>query len=202
MDPLLLSFALTALLIELTPGPNMTYLAALTLAEGRRTGLAAVAGVALGLSLIGALAVFGLASAFERVPYAQDGLRYAGTAYLFYLAWDGWLTASAGTSNTMSARAAFGRSLLTNILNPKSAAFYLAVLPLFLAPGQKDVGARTALLAILYVGIATIIHGLIVLFAARLRPYLVEGPHERRIRRGLALSLAFVAVWFFWSTAR
>lgn len=199
MDPLLAKFTLTALIIELTPGPNMGYLAALSLAEGRRMGLAAVAGVSLGLALVGVLAVLGLASFIDRIPYAYEALRYLGAGYLLYLAWDAWQVAG-GEEAPMGNGAAFRRSLLANILNPKSAVFYVAVLPLFLPPQHADVAGRTALMAAIYVGVATAVHTAIVLFAAALRPYLVDGPHERLVRRLLAASLAIVAIWFFWST--
>ena len=61
----LASFLLTSLLIELTPGPNMTYLALVTARDGRRAGLATVAGVALGLAVVGAIAASGVASLIQ-----------------------------------------------------------------------------------------------------------------------------------------
>jgi threonine/homoserine/homoserine lactone efflux protein len=61
----LLAFALTALVIEITPGPNMTYLAALSLSSGMRTGFAAVTGIALGLMTYGVIAALGLAAAID-----------------------------------------------------------------------------------------------------------------------------------------
>ncbi len=84
------AFALTSLLIELTPGPNMAYLATVALAQGRRPALMAVAGVALGLSLSGVAAALGLAAIAVSTPMLLDVLRYAGIAYLLWLAWDTW----------------------------------------------------------------------------------------------------------------
>src|SRR6478672_6912831 len=78
----LLAFALTALIIEITPGPNMTYLAALSLSSGLRTGLAAVAGIALGLLTYGIIATFGLAATIEEVPLLYDFLRWGGVLFL------------------------------------------------------------------------------------------------------------------------
>ncbi|MCZ8181582.1 MAG: LysE family translocator [Beijerinckiaceae bacterium] len=193
-------FALAALLIEMTPGPNMAYLASLTLAEGRRIGMAAVAGVALGLTGIGLASMFGLARLVEAIPMAHDGLRYAGAAFLLYLAWDAWRGA-AGKGNAPAApRPAFRRALMTNLLNPKAAAFYLLVLPLFVTPETGGETGQALLLGLIYVMVATAVHTMIVLFAAALRPYLVQGPRERLVRRLLAVSIALVAVWFFWGT--
>lgn len=202
MNTHLLEFALTSLIIELTPGPNMAWLAALSLAEGRRAGLAAVAGVSLGLAGIGVAAVFGLAAVLDGNRMLYDILRYAGAGFLLYLAWEGWRGADGGEDEKMGRKAAFRRALAQNLLNPKAALFYIAVLPLFLVPGGQNVMAQSLVLVAIYVAVATAVHAGIVLFAAGVRPYLVAGPHERLVRRLLAFSLALVAIWFFWSTRR
>ena len=79
---MLASYVMTVLVIELTPGPNMAYLAALTLAAGRKAGLAAVAGVALGLSLIGIAAAAGLATLIAASPMIWGALRWSVPAFL------------------------------------------------------------------------------------------------------------------------
>lgn len=204
-SPLILEFTLTAVLIELTPGPNMAYLAALALASGKRVGFAAVAGICLGLTGIGILAAFGLAAFLDRVPLAYQVLRYCGAAFMLYLAWEGWRGAAGEGDHALTARGAFFRALLTNLLNPKAALFYVAVLPLFLdasAAGGNGLTAQTIVLAVIYVSIATLIHLLIVLFADALRPYLVAGNREKITRRVLSASLALVALWFFLGTRR
>ncbi|MCA1952715.1 MAG: LysE family transporter, partial [Hyphomicrobiales bacterium] len=180
-------------------GPNMAYLAALRRAEGRRVGFSAVAGVALGLALVGALAALGLAAAIAAEPLAYGVLRYAGAAFLLYLAWEGWRGAD-GEAASAGRRAAFGRALMTNLLNPKAAVFYVTVLPLFLGPPGPDLVMRNLVLVAGYVAVASAVHAAIVLFAAALRPYLVEGPREMLVRRMLALGLVFVALWFFMET--
>lgn len=199
MNLLPFEFLLTSVIVEITPGPNMAYLAALSLAEGRRVGLSAVAGVALGLTLIGVAAALGVTAMISASPPAYQLLRYAGAAFLLYLAWEGWCGAD-GIDTPMGRRAAFGRALLTNLLNPKAAAFYVTVLPLFLGSPVDGVLARNLWLVAIYVAVATAIHAAIVLFADTLRPYLVEGPRERFVRRALAVALALVALWFFIGT--
>lgn len=202
MASLLIEFTLTALLIELTPGPNMAYLAALSLAEGRRVGLAAVAGVALGLAIVGALAAFGLAALLEATPLAYQALRYGGALFLLYLAWEGWNGTDGDVMQPMGRRAAFGRALLTNLLNPKAALFYVAVLPLFLPREGGSMVLPSLVLAAIYVAVATLVHAAIVLFADALRPYLVSGRREKLVRRVLSASLALVALWFFVGSSR
>jgi threonine/homoserine/homoserine lactone efflux protein len=200
--PTLLSFALTSLLIELTPGPNMTYLALVASSEGRRAGFATVGGVALGLAVIGVLAAIGVAELIQASDLAYEGLRWAGIAFLLYLAWDGWRQgADVVSTASQSDRRYFARGLITNILNPKAAVFYVAVLPTFVSPTQPVMQQTIALTAI-YVLVATVVHAAIVVAAGALEPILNDPRREMLARRTLSLLLAAVAVWFGWSTAR
>ena len=80
-------FLMTALMIELTPGPNMTYLAVVSLGEGKRAGLFAVAGVALGLLISGLVAALGLAAVISESPFLFQLLRWGGVFYLIWLAY-------------------------------------------------------------------------------------------------------------------
>ena len=168
----LVAFALTAFVIELTPGPNMSYLAALSLSRGVRAGLAAVGGVALGLSIYGVAAIFGLSALIESSPALYQTLRWGGVGYLLYLAWEAWNADPRQTSDASRAaddipRVAFRRGLITNLLNPKAALFYAAVLPDFVQAGRSPVPAQMLTLTAIYVGIATAVHLSIVLLACR-----------------------------------
>jgi len=121
--PTLLSFMLASFLIELTPGPNMTYLALVAASDGRKAGFATVTGVALGLTVIGLLAAFGVAELVQASRLAYDVLRWGGVLFLFYLAWDGWRQSAepvAAPEHEGLVRY-FTRGLVTNILNPKAA---------------------------------------------------------------------------------
>lgn len=202
---MLTSYLAAVLLIELTPGPNMAYLAALTLAHGRRAGLAAVAGVALGLALIGLAAAMGFAALVAASPVLWNALRWAGTAYLFYLAWETWRdekeTSPAGMQGTpLEQRRHFLRGLMTNLLNPKAALFYVAILPRFLP--QSGAALHDGLLLTgISLAVATAVHLAIVLLAATLHPLLSQPERLRGTRRVLAIGLAGIALWFLRSSA-
>jgi threonine/homoserine/homoserine lactone efflux protein len=207
LAPSLWSFALTAIIIEITPGPNMTYLAALSLSRGARVGLAAVAGVALGLSVYGAIAALGLSALIERSPIVYETLRWGGVAYLLWLAWDAWSTAGETAADRtqhadVAMTAAFRRGLITNLLNPKAALFYAAVLPEFINLSAGRVAVQTITLAGIYVAIATLIHALIVLSAGSVRDMIADASRIMTIQRVLAIGLVGVAAWLAWSTAR
>jgi threonine/homoserine/homoserine lactone efflux protein len=95
----------------------------------------------------------------------------------------------------------FARGLLTNLLNPKAAIFYVAVLPTFII-AERPVLSQTITLTAIYVSIATVIHALIVELAGTLEPFLNDSRRERIARRALSALLAAVAIWFAFSTAR
>ena len=200
----LLAFALTALIIEITPGPNMTYLAALSLSSGARTGFAAVAGIALGLMTYGLIAAFGLTAIIDDSLFLYGLLRWGGVFYLLWLAWDSWTSGNEASSEEIDERPwpAFRRGLITNLLNPKAAVFYIAVLPEFIQPDNGSVMRQTLLLSVVYVAIATLIHATIVALAGSLQSVIVTANNRLIIRRGFALILVGIAIWFALTTGR
>ncbi|WP_368418687.1 LysE family translocator [Rhodovarius sp.] len=197
-------FVVAVLLLELTPGPNMAYLAALSLTRGRRAALAGVVGVALGLVTHAVLSALGMGALVADYPLVYEVLRWAGVAFMLFLAWEGWQGAqdsAADETATASPAQLLLRGFITNVLNPKSILFFVAVVPGFLT-AQGNATARLAVLGALYVGIATAVHIAIVLLAAELRPWLLEGPRSLWVRRGLSLLLAGAAAWLAFSTSR
>ena len=204
----MLEFTFAVLLLELTPGPNMAYLATLALARGRTAALIATLGVALGLTVHATVTVFGAGTIIQQQPWLYETLRWIGVAYLFYLAWEGWRPErenSPGRADLLSAAGPlFVRGFLSNVFNPKSVLFFVSVLPTFIrnAPGDPAIPVQMTVFGILYVAIATAIHATIVILAAQLRPWLVEGPRRQLTRRILSVGLALVAIWLAWSTKR
>jgi threonine/homoserine/homoserine lactone efflux protein len=201
----LLAFALTALIIEITPGPNMTYLAALSLSSGMRTGFAAVAGIAIGLATYGIVAALGLAAVIDNSPVLYGILRWGGVAYLLWLAWETWSSERETSPDATDGPdgepwIAFRRGLITNLLNPKAAVFYVAVLPEFIRAGAGSVMAQTLTLSAVYVTVATLIHGGIVLLAGSLQSRIATPDKRRTVRRLLALALVVIAIWFALTT--
>lgn len=199
----LIRFAITAFLLELTPGPNMAFLITLAAVQGRAAGLAMVAGIALGLALVGLAAAFGLAAIAAAEPLVMQGLTLAGVAYLVWLAWEAWRDADAadedGAEAQRPATAWFGRGLIVNLLNPKAAVFYLTVLPAAIGP-QAGADARSLgpvlLLTALAVAIATAVHLAIALLAGTIHGLMADRARLALARRGMALAVLAVAVWF------
>lgn len=204
----LLTFLLAVLLLELTPGPNMGYLATLALSRGRAAGLIATAGVASGLAVHAIVAGLGAGVLIQHYPLLYDLLRWTGVGYLLYLACEGWRTRmeiSPERANlAIMAGPLFVRGLLSNVFNPKSILFFVSVLPTFVetTPSAPSLPTQMVVFGTLYVGIATAVHGTIVVLAAQLRPWLMEGPRQQAVRRILSVALALVAFWLAWTTRR
>lgn len=196
----LVPFLLTVLAMELTPGPNMAYLALVAARSGRLAGAAAVAGVTLGLLVYLLAAVAGLAEAAQRWPWAYQILRWAGVAYLFWLAFDAWRDGERPVTGVAPDRRGrvFVRSLVANLLNPKAALFYVVLLPAFIRTGSDPVAQALGLGAV-HIAVSVLVHGSIVVFAGGARDLLAR--QGRWVGRAMGLALAAVAAWLAVSTA-
>lgn len=199
----LLGFSLAVLVIEVTPGPNMAWLAVLSASEGRRAGLSAVAGIALGLLVIGAAAGLGLAALIAAAPALYEILRWGGVLFLVYLAWEGWREAgeTSPAKPPQSGLKHFSRGFMINALNPKAALFYVAVLPEFIA-AEGSLPLQAAALTVISVAIATLIHTAIVVAAAPAHGLIEDPVRMRVVRRTLSLLLVAIAAWLFFETSR
>jgi len=140
---ILIAFFVATSVFAYIPGPSMLYAAAQTIARGRRGGLTASLGIHVGGYFHVAAASLGLAVLFEAVPVLYSGMKLAGAAYLVWLGVK-FITSkeTPGTHSTLQLNArspqrAFGESAMVEILNPKTAIFYLAFLPQFTDPSAS-----------------------------------------------------------------
>ncbi|MGW0248574.1 LysE family translocator [Nocardia goodfellowii] len=171
----------------LTPGPNMVYLVSRTVSQGRRAGLVSLSGVAIGFMVYLVAATVGITAIFAVVPGLYLGLKLAGAAYLAYLAWK---TLRGGLSvfepsglPADSTRKLFTMGLVTNLLNPKIAIIYMALIPQFVTPEHGRVWLQSLLLGSVQISIALLVNGLIVLGAATLAAFLSGRPLWLRAQR-------------------
>lgn len=191
----ILGFALAVLLIELTPGPNMAWLSGLAATEGRRAGLSAVAGVALGLLVNGVLAALGLATLLTAMPQVWQGLQWAGALMMVFLAIQTWRGSSRPPRPVPTEKVnkrAFVTGLLINLLNPKAYIFFVVVAPRFLG-GEVLSLANALMLALVCAAIATLIHLALVLAGARAHGWLSDPRRTLWARRGFAVVMLLVA---------
>lgn len=193
-------FAFAVLLIELTPGPNMAWLVALSLGQGRRAGLAAVTGVALGLTANAVLSSIGLSALLSSFPDITRWIGFAGAAMMVWLAWNAWSEqegSSTGRLPDKSVNKHFIMGLVLNLLNVKAALFFLTVVPQFVSTGQT-VWTEILVLGMVSVVIATLVHLVLVLGASRAGKTLAIPGRTRAIGRYFAVIMLGVAGWFLW----
>lgn len=205
VDPgVILPFLLAVSLIELTPGPNMGWLALVSLERGRCAGFAAVAGVTLGLAVWMLAAAFGLTEALMVWPPLFQLIRWAGVLFLLWLAWEAWrpepATVDSGPVEAARWRTLFLRGLTGNLLNPKAAVFYVGLLPTFMRPDHGSPLKQALTLGGLHLAVAIVVHMAIVLGAARAAPLLHARVQGAGLRALMAGGLVLVAAWMAWET--
>ncbi|WP_292230940.1 LysE family translocator [Brevundimonas sp.] len=186
----LITFALIALGMVLTPGPNMVYLISRSISQGRVAGLISLGGVALGFVFYLLCAAFGITAFLVAVPFAHDALRIAGAAYLFYLAWQAVKPGGRSPFEVRelpkdSPRRLFMMGFMTNLLNPKIAIMYLSLLPQFITPGHGSVLAQSLALGMTQVVISLSVNALIAVAAGSIATLLTRRPSWLSIQRWL-----------------
>lgn len=166
----LAAFALIALGLVLTPGPNMIYLISRSICQGRIAGLISLAGVALGFIFYMLCAALGITALVMAVPYAYDTIRIAGAIYLLWLAWQAIRPGGRAVFQVRdlpkdSPRKLFLMGLFTNLLNPKAAVLYLSLLPQFIDPAKGSVLAQSVMLGFTQITISIVVNALIAISA-------------------------------------
>lgn len=185
-----LQFALVALAMVLTPGPNMIYLISRSICQGRAAGLISLGGIALGFMIYLICAALGLTAIFMSVPLAYDALRIAGVTYLLYLAWQALKPGGRSPFQLRelpqaSPRRLFGMGLFTSLLNPKVAILYVSLLPQFLQPEQGSMLAQSLVLGSTQIAISVSINALIVLMAGSVAVFFASRPTWQVVQRWL-----------------
>jgi threonine/homoserine/homoserine lactone efflux protein len=181
-------FALVALALVLTPGPNMIYCISRTLCQGRAAGMVSLAGVALGfvVHLLGAS--FGLSALLLAAPVAFTALKVAGALYLLWLAWQAVKPGGLSPFETRTLphdppRKLFLMGFMTNLLNPKVAMFYLSFFPQFLHPERGQVLLQSLSLGAVQIGVSMVLNTVIIFFAAGLAVFLNRNITWMRVQR-------------------
>ena len=192
---LLSAFIAASFVLAVTPGPGVLYIVTRSLTQGRRTGLASVAAVALG-NLGNALgAALGLGALFAISSAAFTIVKYVGAAYLIYLGVQALRSEAEGSSAAITpARAArvFRDGFLVALFNPKTALFFAAFLPQFISAGTHPL-VQSAALGTLFVLLAATTDTAYALAAGAIAPWLTRATKARSAGRYITGS-AFIAL--------
>ena len=189
-----LQFLLTAFIVVVAPGTGVVYTLALGLVQGRRAAIWAALGCTFGIVPHLAAAVLGLAAVLHTSAVLFNLVKFAGVAYLLWLAW-GALRQTGALSvkprqTADSGPAIARRGALINILNPKLSIFFLALLPPFLSGNPGTATAEMVALGAVFMGMTFAVFALYGLFAASVRDWLLAS--ERAMTW---LNRAFAAVF-------
>lgn len=183
MDPAsYVVFVLAVLVICITPGPDMIYILTHGISQGTRAGLLAALGMAAGMAFHTAAVALGVAAIIGSSHLAYEVLRYAGAAYLLYMAWQS-LRDSSSASITESQEqvplsTVFRRATITNLLNPKVVLFYLAFLPQFVTTSTGSPGLQLLVLGLTFTVLGLLVDALIALLSGQIGDRLRRRPRS------------------------
>src|ERR1700732_123927 len=186
----MLGFALISFGMVLTPGPNMIYLISRSITQGPAAGIVSLGGVALGFVFYMLGAACGITPLLLAVPYAYDALRLSGAAYLLWLAWqalkpNGRSPFQVKKLAVDGPRKLFAMGFVTNLLNPKIAMLYLALLPQFIDPAQASVLTQSLALGFIQTAISVSVNAAIALAAGSIALFLGTRPTWLLLQRWL-----------------
>lgn len=179
-----LDFLLTTLIIVATPGTGALYTLAAALGGGRRTALIAAFGCTLGIVPHMLAAALGLAALVAAEPRLFDAIRYAGIAYLIWMAIDLWksgLAQEQASEPRQKAWRIIRKAILINLLNPKLSLFFLAFLPQFIDPNDPAPLATMVGLSLVFMAMTFLVFAVYGLAAAIMRSGLIARPQRMRI---------------------
>lgn len=176
-------FAAAALALLLVPGPAVLYITTRSAAQGWRAGLVSVLGIHAATLVHVIAAVAGLSTVLAASALAFSAVKYAGAAYLIVLGLlalaNGRRRSGAGPASARSMRRLFVDGFVVNLLNPKTALFFLAFLPQFVRPNGAPVWAQTLVLGLLFVGLGALSDSAYALASARVGRWLKSRPRSR-----------------------
>lgn len=196
-------FSFVALMIALTPGPNIIYLISRSICQGRKAGFISLLGVGFGFLFYMLLSAFGIAALLFAIPHVYDTIRILGAIYLLYLAWN---TVKPNRSSLFEVKdlpldsnlKLFSMGFLTNLLNPKIAVMYLSLLPQFIDP-KLSAFDQSLFLGSLQILISLSVNTLVVLFAAKISEFLSNNPAFSKFQKyfmGAVLFLLALKIFF------
>lgn len=194
------AFLFAMFIVELTPGPNMGWLAAMSAQYGRKTGFVAVAGVTLGLAVQMVAAATGLSTLIAHFPVAYQTIRWAGVLFILWLAWEAYSDTGSPSPAKGQLSNGFRRGFIANVLNPKALVFYVAVIGQFAKPTVGDLWWQVLILGSLHILVAIIVHLGIVVVGAGFGQALERWRTSIWARSIFSLSLVGIAVWIALST--
>ena len=185
IDPTVLpAFLVATTLVVVAPGPDNTYIAAVAVAQGARSGVLSAAGMALGMVVHVTAAALGLAVLLRSTPWALEAIRIAGAGYLCWLAWSAFRSRAdteSGHRQRSAAPVVLRRAVLTNLTNPKVVLFFAAFLPQFVRRGHGPAAGQLLVLGLIFLVVGLVSDSVIGVVVGRLGGAASPGGRATRV---------------------
>ena len=168
------AFLITSIILNVTPGNDTIYILSKTLAQGKKAGIISVLGISSGILFHTILAVFGLSIIIAKSIFIFNIIKYAGALYIIYLGYQMFINKTALTTGTIQKSKdknywkIYQQGILTNVLNPKVALFFISVLPQFIKPELINSSAPFLILGVTFIATATLWTLVLTIFASRI----------------------------------
>ncbi|WP_438864724.1 LysE family translocator [Neptunicella sp.] len=177
----IVTFGLAALLLSLSPGPSNLYIMARSINQGRKAGISAAAGLAVGSFIYVIATALGIATLFKYSPVAYTLIKLAGAGYLIFLGIT-YLRSSTHTADSVTTDSPLGfkplfrQSIIVELTNPKTALFFIAFLPQFVTTDAGSVTTQLIQLGVLYALIALCCDLMVAILSGALGNWLSQHP--------------------------
>ncbi len=192
-------FLITSLIVVLIPGTGVIYTVSTGLFLGRRASISAALGCTAGIIPHLLASILGISAILHMSSIVFQVIKYAGAAYLLYLAWSIWRDTGKISFNSQSQRNSFYqiaiKGFLINILNPKLSIFFLAFLPLFISPETTSPVFEMFILSVIFMLMTLIVFIFYGVSASRFRNYVVNSPgYIKWLQRSFAATFATLGI--------
>jgi len=194
---ILIAFTAAALLMNISPGPSNLYVVARAIAQGTKGGVVAAMGLAVGSMVHVIATVLGLSVVFSQSPALYTVVKLAGAAYLIYLGISYWKSKTAGTDKvvkqvkTKPLPSVFYESIIVEVTNPKTALFFIALLPQFVVPESGPVSLQLLVLGIIVTISALPCDVLVAFSSSKASNWLLKNERAQKIQERISGSILF-----------
>lgn len=197
---ILLTFTLAAFLMSISPGPSMLYIMARSIAQGSKGGIISAMGLAVGGMVHVFATVLGLSAIFKYSPTLYTIVKLVGAAYLIYLGYCYWKDSNLINDNEEAVETKtkvkplitiFKESILVEVTNPKTALFFIALLPQFVAPEAGSIPLQLFILGLIVIIVAIPCDIFVAVFSSKISSWLTKNKKAQVIQERVSSSILF-----------
>ncbi len=191
----LLAFTVAALIMNISPGPSNLYVMARAIAQGMEGGIVAAMGLAVGSMVHVAATVLGLSAVFTHSPTFYTAIKLMGAAYLIFLGINYWRSKPKDKSESLNKTkqkpliVVFKESVIVEVTNPKTALFFLALLPQFVVPESGPVAQQLLVFGLIVTASALPCDVLVAVSSSKVADWLINNERAQQIQERVSGSI-------------